>query len=86
MARLIALIILIVPGIIAGYGFKQMRDVLFGTLNHPFPSLAVQFTAGLICFIAGLSFIAGFIFHRDRRKNKVQPRFKINTEKNSKHQ
>ncbi len=30
---------------------------------------------GLFCFIIGLSFIAGFILHRDRKRNKVQPRF-----------
>lgn len=78
MRRLIALIILIIPGIIAGYGFKQMRDMLFGILNSPFPSLWLQFIIGLVCFLAGLSFIAGFVLHRDRKKNKVQARFKFN--------
>jgi hypothetical protein len=30
----------------------------------------------LIFFIGGLGFVAGFIFHRDRKRNKVQPKFK----------
>lgn len=78
MRRVIALIILIIPGVIAGFGFKQMRDILFGMQNYPFPSLWLQFIIGLICFLAGLSFIAGFVLYRDRKKNKVQARFKIN--------
>lgn len=78
MGRLMALIILIIPGFIAGFGFKQMRDMLFGIHNSPFPSLWLQFIIGLVCFFAGLSFIAGFVLYRDRKKNKVQARFKIN--------
>ncbi|MEH7491627.1 DUF2627 family protein, partial [Neobacillus niacini] len=35
---------------------------------------------GLILFIGGLGFVAGFIFHRDRKRNKVQTRFS-NTKK-----
>jgi hypothetical protein len=34
----------------------------------------------LILFIGGLGFVAGFIFHRDRKRNKVQTRFS-NTKK-----
>lgn len=78
MGRLIALIALIIPGVLAGFGFKQMRDMLFGIQNSPFSSLWLQFIIGLICFFAGLSFVAGFVLYRDRKKNKVQDRFKIN--------
>ncbi|MBS4209656.1 DUF2627 domain-containing protein [Bacillus sp. FJAT-50079] len=76
MVRLIALIILLIPGILAGYGIKLMRDMLFGILLSPFPYLWLQFFAGLLFFIIGLGFIAGFILHRDRKRNKVQKRFK----------
>ncbi|WP_273850701.1 DUF2627 domain-containing protein [Guptibacillus spartinae] len=73
--RLIALLIVLIPGIIGVIGIKLMRDVLFGVLNPPFTSLVVQFILGLIFLIAGLSFVGGFIFYRDRKRNKVQPRF-----------
>lgn len=76
MSRIIALIILLIPGVIAGYGIKLMRDMLFGVLNWPFPLLWLQFFCGAIFFILGLGFIAGFIFHRDRKQNKLQDRFK----------
>jgi hypothetical protein len=75
MLRIIALLILVIPGLLAISGIKWMRDTLFGILHSPFPSLALQFLGGFLLFAAGLSFIGGFILHRDRKRNKVQPRF-----------
>ncbi len=75
MIRIFALLILLIPGFLAAYGIKLMRDMLFGILLSPFPYLWLQFLIGLFLFVAGLSFVAGFIFHRDRKKNKVQARF-----------
>ena len=60
----------------AAFGIKLMRDMVFGILQNPFPYLWLQFLIGFLLFIFGLGFIAGFILHRDRKKNKVQPRFK----------
>ncbi|MED4223748.1 DUF2627 domain-containing protein [Neobacillus cucumis] len=76
MIRIIALIILVIPGAIAALGIKLMRDMTFGILQAPFPNLWLQFLVGLIFFIGGLGFVAGFILHRDRKRNKVQPKFK----------
>lgn len=81
MVRLIALLIMVIPGLLAAYGIKLMRDMVFGILQSPFPYLWLQFLAGLLFFIIGLSFIAGFIFYRDRKKNKVQPRFQRKNER-----
>ncbi|MCJ7839370.1 DUF2627 domain-containing protein [Lederbergia sp. NSJ-179] len=75
MGRIVALTLLVIPGILAGYGIKLMRDMLFGILQKPFPVLWLQFLSGLIFFVIGLGFIAGFILHRDRKRNKVQRRF-----------
>lgn len=75
MQRMIALLILLIPGFIAALGIKWMRDTIFYILHAPIPSLIVQFLLGLFCFLVGLGFIAGFILHRDRKRNKVQPRF-----------
>ena len=76
MSRLIALMILVLPGVLAVYGIKLMRDMVFGILQSPFPSLPLQFVCGLLFVILGIGFIAGFILHRDRKRNKVQDRFK----------
>jgi hypothetical protein len=80
MRRIIALLILVIPGFLAGYRIKLMRDMTFGILQSPIPFLWLQFLLGLILFIGGLGFVAGFIFHRDRKRNKVQTRFS-NTKK-----
>ncbi|MBP2240811.1 putative membrane protein [Cytobacillus eiseniae] len=76
MIRIIALIILVIPGVLAVYGIKLMRDMVFGILQSPFPLLWVQFIAGLLFLLIGLGFIAGFVLYRDRKRNKVQTRFK----------
>ena len=77
MIRILALLILLIPGFLAAYGIKLMRDMLFGILLSPFPYLWLQFLIGLFLFVAGLSFVAGFILYRDRKKDKVQARFRV---------
>ncbi|CAM3798927.1 DUF2627 domain-containing protein [Mesobacillus zeae] len=84
MTRIIALAIMLIPGALAAYGIKLMRDMVFGILQPPFPHLLLQFLAGLILFLGGLGFVAGFILYRDRKKNKVQARFRIPSGKDSK--
>jgi uncharacterized iron-regulated membrane protein len=75
MDRIAALIILLIPGFIAALGIKLMRDMVFGILQEPLPSLTVQFLVGLLSFLLGLGFIAGFVLHKDRKRNKVQAKF-----------
>jgi hypothetical protein len=75
MQRYIALFIVVLPALLAVYGIKQMRDIFFGFLNFPYPYLWVQFIAGLLSFILGLAFVGGFIFYRDKKRNKVQSKF-----------
>ncbi|GHI01037.1 DUF2627 domain-containing protein [Neobacillus kokaensis] len=76
MTRIVALIILLIPGFLAALGIKLMRDMTFGVLQAPFTHFWLQFLAGLLLFVIGLGFVAGFIFHRDRKRNNVQARFK----------
>lgn len=75
MIRTIALLILVIPGFIAGYGIKLMRDSVFDVFNPIYQNIWIQFFAGLIFFIAGLVFVAGFVLYRDRKRNKVQKKF-----------
>ncbi|TYR82474.1 DUF2627 domain-containing protein [Priestia megaterium] len=78
MMRILALLILLIPGVLAGYGIKLMRDMVFGILQPPFTSLFIQFSIGFLFFVGGLGFVAGFILHRDRKRQKVQSRFQKN--------
>lgn len=75
MNRIIALLILLIPGFFAVLGIKLMRDMTFGILQKPFPFLWLQFVIGGLFFIFGLGFVAGFVLHRDRKRNKVQKKF-----------
>lgn len=79
-ARFIAILLLVIPGFAATYGFLTMKNAVFESFGPaPFPWL--KFVIGLVLFILGIAFIAGWIFYRDRKRNYVAPRFR---EKNKK--
>lgn len=75
MARFLAFLVLLVPGIMAAAGIKFMRDTLFADLLAPFPALWLQFITGALLLTVSLWFFAGFLLHRDRKRGKVQKRF-----------
>lgn len=68
MIRLLAVLIIAVPGVICAYGIKLMRDAFFNELHALYFHIGIQFTIGLIFFIGSLAFIGGFIFHRDKKR------------------
>lgn len=72
MIRFIAVLILFIPGIIGAFGIKLMRDALFSDVYEILYNESIQFIIGLLLFIFGFSFIAGFIFHRDKKRNKLK--------------
>lgn len=84
--RLIALAILVIPGILATYGIKLMRDAFFGELTAIFFHIYIQFFIGLFLFVGGILFIGGFILHRDRKrqltKGEKNNRYKHHHESN----
>ncbi len=75
MARTLAFLVLLIPGLMAAGGIKLIRDTIFGILIGPIPFLGLQFILGIILLVLGLGFFAGFLLHRDRKNGKVQPRF-----------
>lgn len=80
--RLLAVIILIIPGAIATWGFKTIRDVLFNyTADVGNEEIAAKLDwlmllLGIAAFVGGIAFIAGWVLYRDRKRNYVAPRFK----------
>ncbi|MBC5637159.1 DUF2627 family protein [Ornithinibacillus sp. BX22] len=68
MVRLLAVLVIFIPGIIAAIGIKLMRDTLFDDFHPIFFHAWIQFGIGLFLFIAGLAFLGGFIIYRDRKK------------------
>jgi len=66
MARLIAVILIVLPGVIGAFGIKLMRDALFSEIL--FINGGIQFIIGFVLFAGGLAFIGGFIYHRDKKR------------------
>lgn len=80
MIRIIAALLLFIPGIIAALGIKLMRDTLFDEFYPIFFNAGIQFFAGLLMFLVGLAFIGGFIVHRDR-KHQLEKKNRANKPK-----
>jgi hypothetical protein len=80
--RFIAMMLLAVPGILAAYGFLQIKDALFlyfSAFGDASAEPALNWRKiiwGLVLFVFGIAFIGGWIFYRDRKRNYVAPRFK----------
>jgi hypothetical protein len=77
--RFIAALLLVIPGIIATYGFLAMKDAFFAQFGaaetHPH-ILWGQMILGFFLFAIGVGFIGGWTFFRDRKRNYLAPRFK----------
>ena len=74
MERLFAFLLLLIPGLMATLGIKYIRDTMFNELQWPFPLLWVQAFSGFIMVILGIAFISGFIYHRDKKRQRVKKR------------
>jgi hypothetical protein len=82
LSRFIAVLLLVIPGIGAAYGFLQIKNTLFDYFASfgpadPDPAFNwLRFIFGLVLFLGGVGFIGGWIFFRDRKRNYVAPRFR----------
>ncbi|MDM5189877.1 DUF2627 family protein [Bacillus sp. DX4.1] len=76
MQRYLALLLALIPILLAVLGIKLMRDTVFGILLSPIPVLWLQFLIGVFSFGIGFFIFGGFVLHRDRKRNKVQARFR----------
>lgn len=77
MQRFLALLLVLFPVALSSLGIKLIRDSLFLIRNSPIPFLWLQFLLGAIFLISGLSLIGGFIFYRDKKRNKIQSKFRV---------
>lgn len=82
ISRFIAILILVFPGLMAMTGFLMMKDDIFNYISMHGDDTAtpvfawLHFGGGLLLFLAGMSFLGGWILTRDRKKNYVGPRFR----------
>jgi len=71
VGRIIAFLLLLIPGVLSVIGIKLMRDTLFDDFHPIFLHTSIQFIVGLILLIGGFLFIGGFIVYRDRKRNLI---------------
>jgi hypothetical protein len=79
LSRFTAVLLLVIPGLMATYGFLAMKDAFFAQFGDAATTphmLWGKFAIGLILFLAGVAFIGGWTFFRDRKRNYLAPRFK----------
>lgn len=73
--RIFALLLLCIPGAIGIYGWTWMRDVFFHYMaGEGFAWL--PFAGGLTLFLLSLTFLGGFLFYRDEKRNLIQPKLR----------
>jgi hypothetical protein len=83
--RLIAILLLVIPGLGAAYGFLLMKDSLYdyfaqmGSVDSTPDFTWGRFIIGAILFLLGIGFIGGWTFFRDRKRNYLTPRFSPKT-------
>ncbi|WP_407653447.1 DUF2627 domain-containing protein [Brevibacillus ruminantium] len=73
--KLVALMIMVIPALVAMFGIKLIRDAFFYSIGPDAPFLWGKLISGVLLFVIPVLFIAGFILHHDRKRNRVQPRF-----------
>lgn len=81
--RLIAILLLVIPGLGAAYGFLLMKDALYdyfaqvGGIESTAPDFSWgMFIIGAVLFLIGIAFIGGWTFFRDRKRNYLSSRFR----------
>ncbi|MCF6094426.1 DUF2627 domain-containing protein [Microaerobacter geothermalis] len=74
--RIIALSLIGFFIFLGGWGWKLMRDTIFRYFDPAIQTFQWgTFLLGLLLFVIGVAFMGGFIFHKDKKRKLVQPRF-----------
>lgn len=77
ISRVIAILLIVIPGILATYGFILMKEAFFAQFDPEIGHfLWGKLIFGLLLLVAGIFFLGGWILFRDRKRNYVVPRFK----------
>ncbi|WP_107727595.1 DUF2627 family protein [Desmospora activa] len=70
--RILALLILCIPGVAAVYGWTLLRDVFFDYFAGEGLHWGL-FSLGVFLFLGGIALVGSFLFYRDAKRNQIQP-------------
>lgn len=69
--RILAIVIMCIPGAGAVYSWKWMRDLIHNYLaGQSFAWL--PFLGCLVLFLVSIAFLGGFIFYHDKKRNRIK--------------
>lgn len=85
LERMVALLLLAIPAALGIVGWKWMKEAVFFAFGSGkfFSSLLTDWHTyvGFLFFAIAALFIGGFLYHRDAKQNRIQPRLRRNSQK-----
>jgi hypothetical protein len=72
MARILSWSILIAIFLTAGYGLNLLREAMMDKLGNPHAVIGWRVLIGFLLLGGGVSYLAGFIYYRDKKQGKVK--------------
>lgn len=83
--RIIAIIIVCIPGVLAIYGWTVLRDLFF-EYTAGLPIKWWDLGRGIFCFAVGIYLLGSFIFYREKKNYNVQDKLLTPEEQEEKRQ
>ena len=84
LERIVALLLLAIPATLAVVGWKWMKEAVFIAFGSGqfFKTLLSDWHTyvGFLFFAIAALFIGGFVYHRDAKQNRIQPRLRKNSQ------
>lgn len=71
MMRLVSWSILIGIFLVSGYGLNLIRIAVMDKVADPSAVIWGRVLIGLVLMLGGLSFLGGFVYHREKKRGKV---------------
>jgi hypothetical protein len=73
MAKLFVWSLLVGIFLLAGYGLNLIRIAIVDKLADPSTVIWWRVLIGAVLMTGGIGFLGGFVYYRDKKRNKIRP-------------
>ena len=73
MAKVIAWAFLVGIFVLSGYGLNLIRIAIVDKMANPDVVIWWRVLIGAVLMTGGIAFLGGFVFYRDKKRNKIKP-------------
>jgi hypothetical protein len=73
MAKVIAWAFLVGIFVLSGYGLNLIRIAIVDKMANPDIVIWWRVLIGAVLMTGGIAFLGGFVFYRDKKRNKIKP-------------